>query len=118
MHRLCLRICVMDRRQFALGSIPAALLAGCRSATKPARDATLFHNRAVRTAVANMDEAVNMVDERLSGFGPENWRDALSNLQTAAIRLRSDMEELRRALGYAETAATQPPDPLDNSGDR
>lgn len=104
----------MNRRQFAIGSIPAALLTGCRSSTKPARDATLFHNRAVRTAVSNLEESVNMIDERLTGFGPENWRDALSNLQTAAIRLRSDMEELRHALGYAETAADAQGAPLED----
>lgn len=96
----------MNRRQFAIGSVPAALLAGCHSGTKPSRDATLFHNKAVRTAVDNLQESVNMVDERLTGFGPENWRDALSNMQTAAIRLRSDMEDLRRALGYAPSTET------------
>ncbi len=93
----------MDRRKFALVSIPAALVAGCRSGSKPSRDATLFHNKAVSSAVLNLQEAVNMVDERLTGFGPENWRDALASLQTATIRLRSDMEELRRALGYTES---------------
>lgn len=92
----------MDRRRFAFASLPAILLAGCRSKTKPARDATLFHNKAVRTAVANLQEAVNLVEERLTGFGPENWRDALSNLQTASIRLRSDMDELKSSLGYAD----------------
>ncbi len=91
----------MDRRQFALVSVPAVLLTGCRTGTKPARDATLFHNKAVSAAMVNLQEAVNMVDERLSGFGPENWRDALASAQTAAIRLRSDMDELRHALGYA-----------------
>lgn len=101
---------VMNRRKFALGSIPAVLLTGCRSGLKPSREATLFHNRAVNTAVNNLQEAVNMVDERLSGFGPENWRDALSNLQTAAIRLRSDMEELRRTLGYTDPVESQPVD--------
>lgn len=98
---------VMDRRKFALGSIPAILITGCRSGTKPSREATLFHNRAVNTAVNNLQEAVNMVDERMTGFGPENWRDALSNLQTAAIRLRSDMEELRRTLGYEDSSEPQ-----------
>lgn len=93
----------MNRRRFALVSVPAALLAGCRSSTQPARDATLFHNKRVRTAVADLQEAMNLLDERLTGFGPENWRDALSNVQTAAIRLRSDMDELRHALGYADS---------------
>ena len=98
----------MDRRQFALASLPAALLSGCHSETKPSRDATLFHNKAVRSAVANLQEAVNILDERLTGFDPDNWRDALSNVQTAAIRLRSDMDELKRALGYAEPAEPEP----------
>ncbi len=100
----------MDRRKFTLVSIPAALLTGCRSGSEPARDATLFHNRAVGTAMVNLQEAVNMVDERLTGFGPENWRDALAGLQTAAIRLRSDLEELRRTLGYTESVDTEPGD--------
>lgn len=103
----------MDRRKFALVSIPAALLSGCRSKSKPARDATLFHNKAVRSAVADLQEAVNLLDERLTGFGPENWRDALSNVQTAAIRLRSDMDELKHALGYADAGE---PDTTDRSG--
>lgn len=97
----------MNRRQFALVSIPAAVLTGCRSGTKPSREATLFHNKAVNAAVVNMQEAVNIVDERLSGFGPENWRDALASLQTAAIRLRSDMEQLRSALGYTDTGEAE-----------
>lgn len=94
----------MDRRQFALVSVPAALLAGCRSGSKPSREATLFHNKAVNAAMGQLQEAVNNVEERLSTFGPENWRDALAGVQTAAIRLSSDMEELRRTLGYAESA--------------
>jgi hypothetical protein len=98
----------MDRRQFALGSIPAVLLSGCHSGSKPSREATLFHNKAVNGAMENLEEAVNLVQERLTGFGPENWRDALANLQTAAIRLRSDMDELRHALGYSDTAEVQP----------
>ncbi len=92
----------MNRRQFALASLPAAVLTGCRSATRPARDATLLHNTAVRTAVANLTEAVNHLDERLTAFGPENWRDALASVQSTAIRLRSDLDELKHALGYAE----------------
>ena len=92
----------MNRRQFALASLPAAVLTGCHSAQKPARDATLLHNAAVRAAVANLDESVNHLDMRLTTFGPENWRDALANVQTTAIRLRSDLDELKRALGYAE----------------
>lgn len=93
----------MDRRQFALASVPAVLLSGCRSASKPSRDATLLHNRAVRDAVANLQEAVNHLDERLTGFGPENWRDALSSVQSTAVRLRSDLDELKHALGYADS---------------
>ncbi len=92
----------MNRRQFALASVPAVALAGCRSPAAPARDATLVHNREVAAAVNNMDAAINMMEMRLSAFGPEDWRDALANLQTAFIRLRSDMDELKRALGYAD----------------
>lgn len=99
----------MNRRQFALGSLPAALaVAGCRSASTPARDATLFHNSAVRTAMANLQEGLNFLEERLSGFGPENWRDSLSSAQTAAVRLHGDMDELRRALGYADAPEPEP----------
>lgn len=100
----------MDRRQFALASVPAVLLAGCRSASKPSRDATLLHNRAVRDAVTNLQESMNHLDERLTGFGPENWRDALSSVQSTAIRLRSDLDELKHALGYADTEAENTPD--------
>lgn len=99
----------MNRRQFALASLPAAVLTGCHSASKPARDATLLHNNAVRTAVSNLDEAVNHLDMRLTAFGPENWRDALASAQTAAIRLRSDLDELKHALGYAEPSEPEPP---------
>ena len=94
----------MDRRRFALASLPAALLTGCRSSDKPARDATLVHNREVGAAVRDVDAAVNALDMRITAFGPENWRDALANLQTTVIRLRTDVDELKRALGYAEPA--------------
>ncbi len=98
----------MNRRQFALGSIPATLLAGCRSESKPARDATLLHNSVVRAAVADLEQTVNHLDMRLTAFGPENWRDALANLQTSVVALHSDMDELKRALGYAEPAEPEP----------
>ena len=98
----------MNRRQFALASLPAAVLTGCRTGAKPARDATLVHNEAIRTAVANLDEAINHLDMRLTAFGPENWRDALASVQTTAIRLRADIDELKRALGYTEPTEPEP----------
>jgi hypothetical protein len=98
----------MNRRQFALASLPAAVLTGCHSATIRSRDATLLHNAAVRTAVADLTEAVNHLDERLTAFGPENWRDALAATQSTAIRLRADLDELKRALGYAESPEPTP----------
>ena len=98
----------MNPRQFALASLPAAVLTGCNSGSTPARDATLLHNREVRTAVTNLEEAVNHLDMRLTAFGPENWRDALAGVQAVAIRLRSDFEDLKRSLGYAEPADEAP----------
>jgi hypothetical protein len=92
----------MNRRQFALASLPAALLSGCHSEQKPSREATLLHNRAVRDAVAELDQAMNGLDMQVSQFNAENWRDALSNVQTAAVRLRTDVDELKRSLGYAD----------------
>ena len=94
----------MNRRQFSLASLPALLAAGCRSRDEPARDATLVHNREVGAAVKDVDAAMDGLDMRLTAFGPENWRDALANLQTSVIRLRTEVEELKRALGYAEPA--------------
>ena len=35
-------------------------------------------------------------------FNAENWQDALANVQTAAVRLRHDLDELKRSLGYEE----------------
>lgn len=98
----------MDRRRFAL-VLPAAALAGCRSTEHPSRDATLLHNRAVRSAVADLEQAINHLDMRLTAFGPENWRDALSNLQTSVVRIHSDMDELKHALGYAEAPESDTP---------
>lgn len=59
--------------------------------------------------MANLQEGMNFLDERLTGFGPENWRDSLSSAQTASVRLRSDLEELRRALGYADIPEPETP---------
>ncbi len=97
-----------DRRSFSIAAAAlsaTALLSGCRSSeTKPARDATLLHNRAVRDAVAELEGTMNAMDEHLGQFNAENWQDALSNLQTATIRMHNSIEELKHALGYAEPA--------------
>ncbi len=95
----------MNRRSFSVAAAAlsaAALLSGCRSKTEPARDATLLHNRAVREAVAELQETMNAVDEHLGQFNAENWQDALANLQTSALRMHNSIDELKRALGYAE----------------
>ena len=96
----------MDRRHFAFAALSSAtLLAGCHSEKQPmpSREATLLHNEGVREAVAELDAAMNSLDMHLGQFNAENWQDALTNAHTSAIRLRSDMEELKRALGYSET---------------
>ena len=95
----------MDRRHFAravVGLSSAALLAGCHSTQKPARDATLLHNRAVREAVAELEQTSTNIDEHISQFNAENWQDALANMQTSIIRLHNSIDELKRALGYRE----------------
>ena len=93
----------MDRRQFSLAAMSAtALLAGCHSETKPSLDATLLHNKTVRTAVDGLEQAMNHMDMRLSLFNAENWQDALSNAQAAATRLHHELDELKRALGYSD----------------
>ncbi len=93
----------IDRRAFTLAALSSAtLLAGCHSASEPARDATLFHNRQVREAMQELEQATNAIEMRMGQFNAENWQDALSNLQTSAIRLRNVVDELRRSLGYAE----------------
>ena len=95
----------MDRRHFTLAALSSAtLLSGCRSATQPARDATLFHNRQVREAMTELQQATNALEMHMGQFSAENWQDALANLQTSAIRLRNVVDELRRSLGYAEAA--------------
>ncbi len=92
-----------DRRHFTLAALSSAtLLAGCRSASQPARDATLFHNREVREAMLELEQATNAVEMRMGQFNAENWQDELANLQTSAIRLRTVVDELRRSLGYTE----------------
>ncbi len=97
----------LDRRTFALAALSSAtLLAGCRSESEPARDATLFHNRQVREAMGELEQVTNLIEMRMGQFNAENWQDALSNLQTSAIRLRNVMEDLRRSLGYAEPAGS------------
>ncbi len=97
----------MNRRQFALASLPAAILTGCHSGTKPSRDATLLHNREVRDAVAELDQSMNHLDMRLTAFGPENWRDALASLQSTVVRLHSAVDELKHSLGYTEGTEPQ-----------
>ena len=57
--------------------------------------------------MGNLEESVNHLDMRLTTFGPENWRDALANVQTTAVRLRTDLDELKRALGYSEVSETE-----------
>ena len=98
----------MNRRDFTLAAMSSAtLLAGCRSASEPARDATLFHNRQVGETVDELEHVTGDLEMRMSQFNAENWQDALSNLQTSAIRLRNVVDELKRSLGYIEPA--QPP---------
>ena len=95
----------MNRRQFSLAALSSAtLLVGCHSEgePKPSRDATLLHNENVRAAVADLDQAVNGLEMHLEAFNAENWQDALTNAQTSAIRLRADVDELKRALGYGD----------------
>ena len=99
----------MNRRSFSLAAGAAltsatAALSGCNSASKPARDATLIHNRAIREAIAELEQAMNSMDERLGQFNAENWQDALANLQTSVIRLHNSVDELKRSLGYTEPA--------------
>jgi hypothetical protein len=97
----------MNRRQFAIASLPAAILTGCHSGTKPSRDATLLHNKEVSEAVSELDQSMNHLDMRLTAFGPENWRDALSSLQSTVVRLHSAVDELKRSLGYTDTGEPQ-----------
>jgi hypothetical protein len=104
----------MNRRQFALASLPAAVLTGCHSGSKPSREATLLHNNAVRDAVAELDQSMNHLDMRLTAFGPENWRDALASLQSTVVRLHSAVDELKRSLGYTDTGE-HPGSPSDAS---
>lgn len=94
----------MDRRTFTLAALSSAtLLAGCHKKEEgPARDATLLHNANVSNAVAELDQAVNGLDMRLQAFNAENWQDALNHVQTSAERVRNGVDELKRALGYAE----------------
>ena len=97
----------MDRRRFTLAALfPATLLTGCHSEgePKPSRDATLFHNEHVREAVEELDQAMNGLEMRMGQFNAENWQDALTNTQTATIRLRNVVDELKRSLGYAEAS--------------
>lgn len=98
----------INRRRFTLAAAAAlssaTALSGCHSASQPARDATLIHNRAVRDAVTELEQTMNSMDEKLSQFNAENWQDALANLQTATIRMHNSIDELRRALGYNEAA--------------
>lgn len=96
----------MNRRRFTLTAIPAAILTGCHSPAKPSRDATLFHNSDVRAAVSELDQAMNVLEMRVSSFNAENWQDALSNMQTSIIRMRSDIDELKKALGYGDVASS------------
>ncbi len=97
----------MNRRQFALASLPAAILTGCHSGAKPSRDATLLHNKEIRDAVSELDQSMNHLDMRLTAFGPENWRDALASLQSTVVRLHSAVDELKHSLGYTDTAEPQ-----------
>jgi hypothetical protein len=98
----------IDRRRFALTAaalLPAAVVTGCHhSDSKPSREATLLHNREVREAVAQLEQGVNHLEMRLGQFNAENWQDALANTQTTATRVRADLDELKRALGYNESA--------------
>ena len=96
----------MNRRRFALAAMSSAtLLVGCESSEpKPALDATLLHNKNIRNAVSELDQGINALDMHLGLFNAENWQDALSNLQTSVVRMRGDVDELKRALGYAEGA--------------
>ena len=95
----------MDRRHFALAALSSAtLLAGCHSEKepKPSREATLLHNENVRASVSELDQAVNLLEMHIGQFNAENWQDALTTVQTTAIRLRADVDELKRSLGYRE----------------
>ncbi|MGI4830152.1 MAG: hypothetical protein ACRYFU_18410 [Janthinobacterium lividum] len=97
----------MNRRRFTLAALfPATLVTGCHSdkEPKPSLDATLFHNAHVREAMDELDQAMNGLEMRIGQFNAENWQDALTNTQTAAIRLRNVTDELKRSLGYAETS--------------
>lgn len=96
-----------DRRQFALAAAlsTAALAAGCHSERepKPSREATLLHNERVRAAVAELEQAMNLLDMHMGQFNAENWQDTLVSAQSSTLRLRGDLEELKRALGYNDT---------------
>ena len=93
----------MNRRRFTLAALfPATFLAGCRSETEPARDATLFHNRDVRNAVSELEQGLNGLEMGIGAFNAENWQDALEDVRTATTRLRHDLDELRSALGYKD----------------
>ena len=95
----------MNRRNFTLAALSSAtILSGCKSQSKPARDATLFHNGEVREAMGELEQATNAVEMRMGQFNAENWQDALANLQTSAIRLRNVVDDLRKALGYSESS--------------
>lgn len=95
----------MDRRRFTLAALfPASFLVGCNSGQIPSREATLVHNQDVRQAVADLDQATNALEMHLQAVTAENWQDTLANAETSVVRLRADIDGLKKALGYGDTA--------------
>ncbi len=92
----------MQRRQFTLLALPAAVLAGCHAAPKPSLDATLLHNEKVREAVNELEQAMLSFEEEVGQTTAENWHQTLSDVQTATLRLRNGIDDLKRSLGYPE----------------
>ena len=95
----------MDRRRFTLAALfSPAFLAGCQSESRFSREPARLHNENVRQSLAEIDQAMNAMEMRVSAFNAENWQDALANLQTSMVRMHADIDELKKALGYSEAA--------------
>lgn len=93
----------MNRRRFAFLLALCPALIGCDTDQKPSATATLLNNSNVQNALKLLDSAIDGLENSVADFDSENWREVVPDVENAATDVRDTFDQLRQALGVANT---------------
>jgi hypothetical protein len=80
-----------------LGTLGAAALASCsqRGADRPSAVATLANHDKIVEAIGDLSTAVESLEQSVSGFEDENWRDVVPEVESATASVSGALDTLK-----------------------